>query len=585
MSFFSELKRRNVVRMAALYGVASWVILQVADVLFEAMDLPATSVRLVVAILLLGFPLVLIFSWIYELTPEGLKREKDIDRSASIVDGTARKLDVVIIVLLIAAIGGLAIDRLIPERATQESTAPSTSIAHSIAVLPFVNMSDDASNEYFSDGLSEELLNLLAKIPELHVAARTSSFSFKGEKVDIATIGRQLNVAHVLEGSVRKFGNQVRITAQLVKTDDGFHLWSESFDRDLDNIFAVQDEIAEAVVNSLKIEMLGERPTAKPINPEAYVLYLQGRHLMDKDTGQDRALALQFFEQSLAIEPNFSPTWVELSFLRFNQGNFGELPHGEAEALSREAAERAMTLDDQSADAHVALSWNLSLYEFNWAESVVSARRALDLEPDNIYALQTIGWLNFSAGRLSGALAHFDHAYNLDPLSLDSFRYLSTALISLGRFEEAAELSRRTLELAPDYVRGIFGLGNSLLLSGSSGAGLEEFSRINSPILRLYGEAMALHALGRTSESDARVNELIQGFETSAAFQIASIYAFRGEKDLAFEWLNKAYDYRDPGVSFARASVPLRNLHDDERWDEFLTRAGLSDEQFAGVEF
>jgi TolB-like protein len=224
MSFFSELRRRNVVRMAALYAIASWVILQVADLLFEALELPATSVRLVLAILLLGFPLVLVFSWIYELTPEGLRREKDVDRSTSIVDRTAQKLDFVIIILLVVAIAGLVADRVIPERATEAIGGNAAANAHSIAVLPFVNMSDEASNKFFSDGLAEELLNLLAKIPELHVAARTSSFSFKGVKVDIATIGRQLTVDHVLEGSVRKDGNQVRITAQLVKTDDGFHV-------------------------------------------------------------------------------------------------------------------------------------------------------------------------------------------------------------------------------------------------------------------------------------------------------------------------------------------------------------------------
>jgi TolB-like protein len=585
MSFFSELRRRNVVRMAALYAIASWVILQVADLLFEAMELPATSVRLVLAILLLGWPLVLVFSWVYELTPEGLKREKDVDRSTSIVDQTARKLDVVIIVLLVVAIAGLVANRFIPERATEATTGNNAATAHSIAVLPFVNMSDDASNEFFSDGLSEELLNLLAKIPELHVAARTSSFSFKGEKVDIATIGRQLNVGHVLEGSVRKAGNQVRITAQLVKTDDGFHLWSESFDRNLDNIFAVQDEIAAAVVSNLKVEMLGEQPTAKPIDSDAYVLYLQGRHLREKDTEQDRALAIQILEQSLASEPGFASTWIELFFVRFQQGNFGELPHGEAEALARPAAEQAMALDNQSADAHIALSWVFALYDFNWTDAIGSARRALDLEPANINALQTMGWLNLTAGRLPDAYRHFEHAYRLDPLNLDSFRYLSTALICLGRFEEAESISRRGIELAPDYARGLFSLGNTLLLSGASGAGLEEFSRIEALILRLYGEAMALHALGRSDESNARLGELIADYETNAAFQIASIYAFRGESDLAFEWLNKAYDYRDPGVSFSRASVPLKILHDDDRWQTFLTRTGLSDAQLADAEF
>lgn len=589
MSFFYELKRRNVARVAVLYAIAGWVILQVADVLFEALNLPASSVRLVIGMLILGFPLVVVFSWVYEVTPEGLKREKDIDRSESIANQTANKLDVVIIILLVLAIGGLIVDRLIPERAdsttTNSAAAPASISSKSVAVMPFVNMSDDKSNEYFSDGLSEELLNLLSKVPDLRVAARTSSFSFKGERVDIATIAEKLNVAHVLEGSVRKSGDQVRITAQLIKADDGFHLWSQSFDRKLDNIFAIQDEIAAAVVDAMKIEILGKQLTTTAIDPQAYDLYLRARHFRTKDTTKDRATAIEYLKQSLAIEPDFAPSWVETMFVRFNQGNFGDITHELAEREARNAARRALEVDDQLASAHVAQSWVYMLYDFDWAEAFNSARRAVELEPDNNLALDGMGYVLLVAGRLEDALDVFEHAYSLDPLSLSSHRYRATTLISLGRFDDAEAAARESIEMVPDYDRSLFNLGMALTYGGKPAEGVEAFGRVGTPILRLYGSALALDKLGRSAEADDVIDKLLKDHEATAAFQLASIYALRGEHDDAFEWLNKAWEYRDPGITHTRASIPLRKLQSDPRWQDFLDKTRLSDKHLASVEF
>ncbi len=298
MSLFEELKRRNVVRMAVLYAVASWLILQIADVLFDQLDVPAWAFRLVLGMLALGFPFALLFSWIFELTPEGLKRERDVDRTQSITHQTGHKINITIIVLLVLAIGGLIANRLIPQQPTvvqtstgeaggAESATASTASPtqsgkdHSIAVLPFVNMSGDPDNEYFSDGLSEELLNSLAQIRELKVTGRTSSFAFKGQNLDLREIGERLDVANVLEGSVRKAANRVRITAQLIKTSDGYHLWSETFDRELDDIFAIQEEIAQKVAAALSITLLGGPAEAagETHNTEAYQAYLRGAHV------------------------------------------------------------------------------------------------------------------------------------------------------------------------------------------------------------------------------------------------------------------------------------------------------------------
>ena len=290
MSFFDELKRRNVVKMTLLYAVASWLILQVADLSVSLLELPHWIGKTIFLLLALGFPFVLIFSWVYEMTPEGLRRETNIDSGQSIKPEIGHKMNVLIVVMLALAISGLIADRLMPETMVQKAKTndgeaavqPDIAISapnRSIAVLPFVNMSSDAEQDYFSDGLAEELLNLLAKVPELRVAARTSSFSLQGRDLQIAEIGRILNVSSVLEGSVRKSGNEVRITTQLIHAEDGYHIWSETYDRRLEDIFAIQDEIAAEVVAQLKIKLLGAVPTVRESNPAAYALFLKARYL------------------------------------------------------------------------------------------------------------------------------------------------------------------------------------------------------------------------------------------------------------------------------------------------------------------
>ena len=291
MSLISELNRRNVLRVGAAYLVVAWLIIQVAETIFPLFGFDDTPARIVVVVLAIGFPLALILSWVYELTPEGLKLEKDIDRSRSITHHTGKKLDRAIIVTLALAVGYFAVDKFVldpvrdemleenvAERVRDEMLIESYG-DRSIAVLPFVNMSDDAGNEYFSDGISEEVLNLLARISDLRVISRSSAFSFKGKDVAIPAIAEQLNVAHVLEGSVRKSGNTVRITAQLIEGRTDTHLWSETYDRELDDIFAIQDEIAATVVDKLRITLLGDTPRSKSLKPEAYSLFLQARQL------------------------------------------------------------------------------------------------------------------------------------------------------------------------------------------------------------------------------------------------------------------------------------------------------------------
>ncbi len=354
---WGELKRRNVVRVAVAYAVVSWLILQLTDVLMPLLSLPEWVGGLVFLLLVVGFPLALIFAWAFELTPEGLKKEKDVDRSESITQITGRKLDFAIIAVLAVALVFFASTH------QWDSETGNAEIADkSIAVLAFADLSPKGDQEYFSDGISEELLNVLAKIPGLRVAARTSSFQFKGENRDIIDIGKRLNVAMVLEGSVRKADLQIRITAQLVDASNGFHLWSQTYDRELANIFAVQDEISAAIVEALKehlgLQVEGVQRVARTTTPEAYEDFLLGRNLIHRRTQPLLEQAVERFQAVLAADPDYAPAWVGLAeatiLLLDSQNTWGNLSREEVVARATPALERAIALDPDLADAYVA---------------------------------------------------------------------------------------------------------------------------------------------------------------------------------------------------------------------------------------
>ena len=428
MSLLSELKRRNVFRVALLYVVASWLIMQVADVGVSLLGLPEWTGRLVFLLLAIGFPLVMVFSWVYEITPEGVKREKDVRRDESITHETARKLNTAVIVLLLLSVGGLIADRLIPEQAAVPSSAATTGPADaSIAVLPFVNMSADQENEYFSDGLSEELLNLLAKIPELQVAARTSAFSFKDSDAGIPEIAEKLRVAHVLEGSVRKAGNEIRITAQLIKASDGFHLWSATWDRTLDDVFAIQDEIAAAVVRELQVTLLGEVPHARVTDPLAYEYYLQARAASDLNTEESLNQAVQLLTQALAVDP-------------------------EGFERARISGERALKIDPNHARALSGLAWNAMYWERDFEKAHDFLRRAIDIEPGNASVLNSMAVLNGAFGRIDTQVSLYEAALERDPVAMSVLVNLTGTYNGRREFDKSVALIERMRQISPDSM-------------------------------------------------------------------------------------------------------------------------------------
>jgi len=448
----------------------------------------------------------------------------------------------------------------------------------SIAVLPFVNMSSDKEQEYFSDGLAEEMLSSLAKIPGLHVAGRTSAFQFKGKNEDLRVIGQRLNVATVLEGSVRKEGHRVRITAQLIKVDDGFHLWSESYDRELNDIFAVQEEIARAVAGSLKVALLGEKtatPSSRGTNAEAYNTYLQGRYFLERRSEENMDRAVGYFEQAIKLDPGYAPAWVGLAMAHNRQALFGYAPFAEAFRKGRAAAEQALALDRSLAGASAELGIVQMAHDWDWVGADASFKRALALEPGNAPVVLRAGDLALALGRFDEALALNRRSVELDPLSAEAQLFLGIAALYAGRLEEAAAGFTKALELNPAYPSTRVFLGRVYLAQSHPQEALAEMDLEPEPYWRLYGQALAYHTLGRKKESDAALAELTVKHEASAPFQIACVYAFRGEADRAFEWLERSYTRADTGLIWLKADPHLKSLERDARWAPFLKKMRL----------
>jgi TolB-like protein/DNA-binding winged helix-turn-helix (wHTH) protein/Flp pilus assembly protein TadD len=445
----------------------------------------------------------------------------------------------------------------------------------SIAVLPFVNMSSDPDQEYFSDGLSDELLNMLTRVPGLHVAARTSSFSFKGEKVDIPTIAKKLQVSHVLEGSVRKTGNQIRITVQLVEADDGYQLWSDTYDRTLEDVFAVQSEIAASVVDALKVTLLGDPLTVKQTSPDAYSLYLRARYF-DNLKGKDNwEKAVRNYQKALAIDPDYAPAWAGLSVTYRYQANVGQRDFDDGMTLARDAVHRALELDENLAIAWASLGQIEFLDAWDWSAAERAIQKALQLEPGNADVLTAASGLAVIQGRLDEAIALLRRAIALDPLSQSPQNGLGLAYMNAGRLDEAEFVFRQLLELNPQYPWGYVNLGRVQLLKGEPEAAIVNFERRSAAMWCDSGIVLALGELGRSEEALAALATLENEYAEGGAFQIAAVHAWRGDVDRAFDWLQRSLQARNPGLIFVPTDPFFSNLRDDPRWPALLDRLEL----------
>ena len=463
----------------------------------------------------------------------------------------------------------------------------------SIAVLPFVNMSHDEEHEYFADGLAEELLNVLTKIPGLRVAARSSAFTFRDRAATVADVGSALNVATVLEGSVRNAGNRMRISVQLVKVADGFHMWSQSYDRTLEDILAVQDDIAQCVVTELRSTLLGEPIDARAAihvtaqiaaavkgrstDTEAHRLYLQARHLIARHTREDTAKGIEHLKQALKRDPQFALAWAELAGAYTNEVGQGWAPVAAGLERARAAVAHALALEPQLAEAHAQDGWIRMTYDWDWRGAEASYSRALELAPGNAFVLRRAGWLAANFNRLDEAIALYRRAIEQDALSASTYHSLGMALEASGRIAEAEPAYRKVLELSPHRTAAHAILALNLLAQHRVDEALDEGLREAELWPRLWALAIIHDAAGRGMESDAMLGELIAKYADDAAYNVAQVYGARGEIDLAFRWLELAYEQRDAGLSEMKPQPLLRSLHGDPRWSTFLRRMGLAE--------
>jgi TolB-like protein/Tfp pilus assembly protein PilF len=542
-NLIAELRRRNVFRVAVAYAVVAWVLIQAADILLGNFGAPDWVFKSFVALLLLGFPLALFLSWAYELTPEGVKRTEDVTPEESVTPRTGRGIDRLIVASLLAVIGLLVVERVWVSGQGMEEAAELPAAmqvperrapARSIAVLAFEDLSPERDQGYFAEGISEELLNLLARIEDFKVAARTSSFKFKDSKADIGEIGRALNVETVLEGSVRKAGNQVRITAQLVEVDSGYHLWSESYDRRLENIFAVQDEIAAAIVGALRLKLdIGAETATRTRDVVAYDHYLRGRQAGREPTRAGLLEAIEEFERAIAIDPGFAAAYAGIADAWVWLEDYGGFKSAEAFPRAEQAARRALVLDPQSAEAHAAMAFVLDRYYNDKLAAKDYFERTLKINPNYVTAYNLYGDTLRDLGEMERMIEVQRAAVDLDPLSVFMKSRLASKLIILSRLDEAAAILEEILSEHPGNDFAHEELGNLARDQGRLADAIREF----------------------------RIVHFARPGDPFAAAQIARVGANLNDQALADAWITAA---RSAGV--------------DNRW-ELYARQLLADWQ------
>jgi len=490
-----------------------------------------------------------------------------------------RRLRLVIpagLVLLIGAL--LASYSWRPEKATKASTPGEASIA----VLPFADLSQRQDHQYFTDGLAEELINDLSRVSGLKVVARSSAFEFRDRNEDLRSVGRKLGVSHVLEGSVRKERDRFRITVELTNTESGFQIWSQTYDHKINDIFAVQDEIAEAVSNALQIKLLGANgssipPTARRTNPEAYQAYLQGRYFQGRsESKEDLEKALAFANRAINLDSYYAPAWVLRSTTYNLMAGFGLIDNQEGMRRARENVQHAIALDPVLASAYLALGDIQLSYDWDWSGAESSGRKAVELEPGSADVLRYQSLLAEALGHLHEAIESQRKAILIDPLLARSYTSLGAQLYETGNYEDARAAFHRALELNPQKEHDHALQGEVLLAQGRHEQALSETELEPSKFWRQVNEALVYNALNRREDSDAALSAVIATDENGAAFEIAEVYAARGEIDKAFAWLDRAYRQRDGGLTYVKVDPLLKNLRQDPRYVALLARMHLS---------
>jgi len=583
-----RLKQRKLVQWALAYVAAAFALLQGIDIVAQQFGWPEGVRRGITLVLIVGFFVTLVVAWYHG------------ERGAQRVSGT----ELLIIGLVVALGGGLlwrfaAVSRLPETKATASEPNEHKALAKSVAVLAFANLSDDKGSEYFSDGISEELLTVLQKIPGLHVAARTSAFSFKGKNATAQEIGQKLGVAHLVDGSVRKAGDVVRIAARLTQANTGEEQWSENYTRNLKDVFAVQTELAQTIVEQLRGQLTGgtANPTTKAEiqaevraaekggtkNVEAHESYLQGRFFLNRHSEKETDQARAAFERAVQLDPKFALAWAGLAQTHVWDCNYategGQKGFNDHLAAARDAVERALALEPDLPEALFPRAMIETNFDYNWKGAAETLRKALALAPQEPALLMEAGNLAQARGENTQGLDLFRRAVALDPVNAQARAFLAGSLSVAGKQTEARAEYGREIELNPSAPNSHAGVGLTYLLEGKFEEAAVSAQKDAADWARLLIVSCARWGQKRVPESDAALSELIAKVSETGAYQIAEVYAYRNDKDHAFEWLERARRQRDAGLPGLRPDTLLPNLHDDPRWDAFLRTMGLADDQ------
>jgi serine/threonine-protein kinase len=586
--FLGELRRRNVYKVAVAYIVGGWALSQGIAQVFPVFDVPNWAIRLVVLLIIIGLPVALVLAWAFEITPQGIKRTETADAMPQAGRQKNNAWIYVVVVGVVVSIGlfflgrytaGNAASRNPPLRGSgvASSEAAAALPQKSIAVLPLLNESGDPKDEYFSDGLSEELIAALAQISGLKVIGRSSSFRFKDRKEEPKMIGEKLGVSTLLDGTVRKQGDRVRIVAELVNAADGIQLWTRTFDRELKDIFAVQEEIARAVADSLKVTLLGtqENPgQIAPKNVEAHNAYLQGHFHFQRRNLEDYRKAVGFFDQAIRLDPDYALAYAE----RSEAWTFiGDLTGQREPAWSkaRSDAEKAVAIAPALAEARAALGWVRFFIDWKFAEGLSELKRAKELSPVNPTANDLLARVMVYLGRVDEAERQARHAVELDPLSVIAQGNVARVLLFAGKLEEADAAARKAAELQPASASSHRWQVVVAVLRGDGETALREAQLEPDEGYRRFELAVAQYVLGDRQAADAALGDLIANGRDQLAYQIAEVYAVRGERDKAFEWLQISFDNHDTGTLSVLVDPLLRGLRDDPRYKNLLAKLGL----------
>jgi TolB-like protein/Tfp pilus assembly protein PilF len=586
-NFFSELKRRNVYKVAVAYAVVSWLLVQAASIFLPAFNAPQWTMQVVILILVVGFPIALVFSWAFEITPEGIKRESEVALNESIARRTGRKIVAITAVLAVIA-AGMFVFQFVRSRSSTPAPAPTPIITNkSIAVLPFDNLSDDKSNAYFTEGVQDEILTRLAKVTDLKVIARSSTQRFKSAPENLPDIARQLGVANILEGSVQKVGDQVRVNVQLINALTNAHLWADIYDRKLTDIFAVESDIAKTIADTLQAKLsssaehvLASRPTE---NPEAHELYLKGRYFWNRRTGANLQKAADYFQQAIGKDSRYALAFSGLADCHVLLPAYSELGSNPRDELPKalEAAHKAVELDDTLCEAHTSLARALAS-DLQLAAAMPEFKRAIELHPSYATAHQWFGEYLQSQGHLEEALAELKRAQELDPLSLIINSVLGFALDTVGKSDEAIAQLHKTIEIDPNFLNAHGQLGNILEHRSRLKEAILEYEKclitVNPDPIDLANLAAAYFRAGRKQEAEALWDKLKSLSERQyvPAYSMAIVQLAFGDKDEAIRLLEKSYEDRAPfdsaDLGWIIVDHRLDPLRSDPRFKKLITR-------------